>query len=334
MGERTVTASARTDNAPEFSVLITCYFEENSIDEFHAQLSDALETLGRSYEIIFVNDGSTDRTWEKLQGIIENDPHVYAALDLFRNAGQQAAITAAIERARGQAFILMDSDLQLEPAELPLLVAEYDKGYDVVSGYRKNRRDSLLRVIPSKLANVIMRKASRSNFRDFGCTFKIYNADLVRAFNYGPLHIFSNVDLIARAQRCVEVPVTHHPRRYGKSGWTFQKLWKYNMDNVVKLSQRPFQLIAVCCVAASMLFAVRVALGPLLSFRFLPQVSNGLILNAMAISLLLILAVLSIVGEFSIRCFVNLQRTPGYIVREYLRRDGSGRVIRIRGGGA
>lgn len=328
-----MTAIGQSDNPPEFSVLITCYYEENSIEEFHERLSAAFAKLGRTYEIILVNDGSTDRTWDKLRELIEKDPHVYMALDLFRNAGQQAAITAAIERARGQAFILMDSDLQLEPEELPVLVAEYDKGYDVVSGYRKNRRDSLLRVVPSKLANVIMRKASRSNFRDFGCTFKIYNADLVRAFNYGPLHIFSNVDLISRAQRCIEVPVTHYARKYGKSGWTFQKLWKYNMDNVVKLSQRPFQLIAVCCVAASMLFGLRMAFGEYLPFRFLTQVSNGLILNAMAASLLLTLAVLSIVGEFSIRCFVNLQRTPGYIVRETLRRNASGQVVRIRGGG-
>lgn len=305
---------------PDFSVLITCHFEEKSIDEFHAKLSAALESLGRSYEIIFVNDGSTDATFERLRAIFERDSHVRVAMDLFRNAGQQAAITAAITAARGNAIVLMDSDLQLEPAELPRLVAEFDKGYDVVSGYRANRKDSFWRVIPSKLANMIMRRASQSTFRDFGCTFKIYNAKLVRGFEYGPFHVFSNVDLIAKAQRCLEVPVTHYPRKYGASGWTFHKLWTYNMDNVVKLSQRPFQWLAAACVATSLLFLVRILAGPFTAFRVLDQVTNGLILNALVIVLLILLAVLSLIGEFTIRCFLNLQKDPAYIVRETLER--------------
>ena len=307
---------------PEFSVLITCYQEEHSIEEFYAKLSGALERFGRTYEIIFVNDGSTDRTFDKLKEIYHRDSHVRAVIDLFKNAGQQAAITAAIEEARGRAFVLLDSDLQLDPAEFPILAAEYDRGYDVVSGYRRNRRDSLFRVIPSKLANMIMRRASNSAFRDFGCTFKIYNAELVRAFQYGPLHIFSNVDLIARAQRCIEVPVTHYPRKYGKSGWTLQKLWKYNMDNVVKLSQRPFQILAVLCVCTSVLFLLRMLAGPFIPFRVLDEVTNGLILNALAFSLLVLVAILSLIGEFAIRCFVSLQQTPVYIVKEKLERGG------------
>ena len=141
-------AIARKDHpgVPEFSVLITCYFEERSIEEFHARLSEAMRALGRSYEIIFVNDGSTDRTFEKLSGIFDRDPSVSAILDMFRNAGQLAAITAALCESRGRALLLMDSDLQLAPEEIPLLVAEYDKGFDVVSGARVNRKDSWLRI--------------------------------------------------------------------------------------------------------------------------------------------------------------------------------------------
>jgi len=305
---------------PDFSVLITCHFEEKSIEEFHARLKAALEKLGRPYEIIFVNDGSTDGTFEKLRAIFEKDPNVRVVMDLFKNSGQQAAITAAIEEARGKAIVLLDSDLQLDPAELPILVAEYDGGFDVVSGYRKNRKDSPLRVLPSKLANVIMRKASHSTFRDFGCTFKIYNARLVKAFQYGPHHVFSNVDLIAKAQRCREVPITHYPRKYGKSGWTFRKLWKYNTDNVVRLSERPFQLLAAVCLGASAVFVLRIVLGSFLDFKVLDEVTNGLILNALVLTLLLLLAVLSLIGEFAIRCFISLQQTPAYIVREKIER--------------
>ncbi|HEO69927.1 MAG TPA: glycosyltransferase, partial [Candidatus Hydrogenedentes bacterium] len=239
------------NEVPDITVCITCHFEEASIDEFHARLSAAMESLGRSYEILMVNDGSSDRTWDKLKTLFAKDLHVTCVMDFFKNAGQQAAITACMCQGRGKAFIIMDSDLQLAPEEIPLLVEEYEKGYDMVSGYRKNRHDSLLRIVPSKIANMIMRRASQSDFRDFGCTFKIYNAKLVRAFNYGPRHIFSNVDLIAQAGRRVEIPVTHYPRKYGKSGWTFRKLWQYNMDNVVKLSQRPFQILASVCLLIS-----------------------------------------------------------------------------------
>ena len=306
--------------APEFSVFVTCHFEEESIEEYHARLSKTLEDLGRPYEIIMVNDGSTDATWEKLKGIFEKDEQVRVVMDLFKNAGQQAAATACMCEARGSAWVLIDSDLQLAPEELPKLVAEYDKGYDLISGYRINRKDSLFRILPSKIANAIMRRASRSTLSDFGCTFKIYNATLLRALDLGPYHVFSNVDAIAQVVRYCEVPVTHYPRKYGKSGWTFRKLWQYNMDNVVKLSQRPFQVLAVGCVLASLLFLVRILSGFFSSFHFLAEVTNGLLLNVLAFSLLVLLAVLSLVGEFSIRSYVALQRSPAYVVREKLER--------------
>lgn len=311
---------AAAPSPPDFSVLITCYNEEHSIDEFHARLSKAMGSLGRSYEIIFVNDGGADGTFAKLTGIFQHDPNVSAIMDMFRNAGQQAAITAALCEARGRAILLMDSDLQLAPEEIPLLAAKYDEGYDVVSGARVNRKDSWLRIVPSKLANMIMRKATQSEFSDFGCTFKIYDARLVRAFGYGPHHLFSNVDLIARAGRRCEVPITHYPRKYGKSGWTFRKLMKYNTDNLVSLSERPFQILAVLCLMVALLFCLRIALGYVLPFRILGPISNGLLLNAMVISLLVTLGVLCLIGEFAIRAFLTGRNLPLYIVREVRRR--------------
>lgn len=307
---------------PEFSALITCYYEERSIEEFHGRLSKALRSLGRSFEIVFVNDGSADGTFAKLREIYSRDPHVSVILDLFHNAGQAAAMTAAICEARGRAFLFMDSDLQLAPEELPRLVAEYDKGYDVVSGARVNRQDSRLRIIPSKLANIIMRRATQSDFHDFGCTFKIYNAKLVRAFDYGPHRMFSNVDLIARAGRRCEVPVTHYPRKYGKSGWTFRKLMKYNSDNLVILSERPFQNLAGLCLAVALLFGLRILLGYVFPFRILHSVSTGLLLNAILISLLITVGVMCLIGEFAIRSFLIGRKMPLYIIREvYRKRD-------------
>ena len=317
--------------APEFSVLITCYYEERSIEEFHARLSKALRSLGRSFEIIFVNDGSTDRTFEKLGEIFERDPDVSVIMDLFQNSGQVAAITAAFCEARGRAILLMDSDLQLAPEEIPLLVAEYDKGYDVVSGARVNRKDSWLRIVPSKLANIIMRKATRSEFRDFGCTFKIYDAHLLRAFNYGPQRLFSNVDAIARAGRRREVPVTHYRRKYGRSGWTFRKLLKFNSDNLVSLSERPFQILAGLCLSIALLFSMRVLLGHIFARQFLRSVSNGLLLNALLISLLITVGVLCMIGEFAIRSFLIGRNLPFYVVRQARRRPQASTQEDLRG---
>ena len=308
-------------STPEFSIIISCFNEEDSIEEFHQRLSETLTTLDRSSEIIMVNDGSKDATWSKLKGLFEKDPRVTAVLDLFSNAGQQAAVTAGMAEARGAAWVLLDSDLQLEPGELPLLISEYDKGFDLVSGYRKNRRDSLLRIIPSKMANMIMRRASRSSLSDFGCTFKIYNARLLRAFNLGPLQVFNNVDAIAKTGRYTEVAVTHHPRKYGKSGWTFYKLWQYNMDNLMKLSQRPFQLLAGFCFLGGILFLLRILLGFIMPGGILAEITQGLVLNTVFFFSLMILSTIAILGEFAIRSFLMLQKKPAYIVREILRHD-------------
>ena len=305
---------------PEFSAIITCYYEERSIEEFHARLSAAMESLGRTYEIIFVNDGSTDKTFEKLNAIFEKDRHVTAVIDLFKNAGQAAAMTAGFIHARGRGFIFMDSDLQLDPAELPRLIAKYDEGYDVVSGCRRNRRDSWSRVIPSKIANIIMRKVSKSNLTDFGCTFKVFDARLIRAFDYGPHRAWRPAYVIAQAQRVAEIPVTHSPRKYGQSGWTFRKLFAYNMDNLVGMTDRLFQILSLVCFLLAVAFVIRIILAWLLPFSILAQITNGLILNVTVLSLLLLLSVLAAIGEFLIRSYNVLQRHPAYIIREIRQR--------------
>jgi hypothetical protein len=167
---------------------------------------------------------------------------------------------------------------------------------------------------------MIMRRASHSNIRDFGCTFKIYNATVLRAFQFGPQHVFSNVEAISRIDRISEVPVSHRPRKYGKSGWTFRKLLKYNMDNVAILSERPFQLSALICLIAAILFACRLILDLFIPLKILAFVSNGLLLNVIIISLLVNVALISFLGEFAIRSFYATRNVPLYIVREALRR--------------
>ena len=314
------TTAATESVGPEFSVIITCYYEQKSIDEFHARLSAAMESLGRSYEIVFVNDGSTDTTWEQLQAIFHRDANVHAVLDLFKNSGQRAAMAAGLCETSGRALLFMDSDLQLDPGEIPRLVAAWDAGAHVVSGCRVDRKDSFFRILPSKIANMIMRRVSLSDFRDFGCTFKIFDARLVRAFGFGPHRIFAPVDVIAAAGRKAEVPVTHAPRKYGKSGWTLRKLMTYNMDNVVQLSDRPFQIVGLVCLLLALLIAGRTIVTFFVPFSILGTITHGLLLNAVVVASLALMAVLCMVGEFTIRAFTAARSTPRYIVREALRR--------------
>jgi glycosyltransferase involved in cell wall biosynthesis len=306
---------------PEISAIITCYYEEKSIDEFHSRLSTALDSTGRSYEIIFVNDGSTDKTFEKLEAIYARDPRVSVVMDLFKNAGQANAIMAGVCEARGETFLFMDSDLQLMPEELPLLLEEYDKGYDVVSGHRTERKDSVFRKLPSKLANIIMRKISGSDLQDFGCTFKLFDAKLIRAFEPSPFLSFRQTDYIAEAQRCQDVPITHLPRKYGKSGWTFGKLWKFNMDNIVLLSQRPFQIIAWTSLVLAFLFVLRIFIENFTPISILSTVTNGLLLNVIVLALFILLTATSMVGEFAIRTFIASKKTPLFIIRKMLKRS-------------
>lgn len=311
------------DNQVEFSVIITCYYEEKSIDEFYTRLSKVMNSLGRTYEIVFINDGSTDKTFEKLKAIYDADPNVSTVIDLFRNSGQLAAMTAGIAHARGNHFIFMDSDLQLVPMELPLLLGEFDKGYDIVSGCRANRQDSLMRKIPSWFANRVMRKVAKHNVTDFGCTFKIYNGKLIRAFEFGPLKKFQTAYVYSKAQKTVEVPITHKARKHGKSGWTFRKLTSFLMDNFVGISQRPFQYLSMICLLGAAIFAVRIVVAWIIPFSILREVTPGLILNLMLVQLLLTMGVLSAIGEYVFRNFTSLQKYPIYIIRTLLRKSST-----------
>lgn len=314
-------APTRDPDAPEFSAIVTCYFEEQSIDEFHERLSGALRASGRSFEIVLVNDGSTDGTLERLHAIFERDEHVAAVVDLVRNSGQAAAVTAGCEQARGEKFVFMDSDLQLDPEELPRFVAESDKGMDVVNGYRTTREDPLHRRFASWLANGLAQWLSRSPVRDLGCTYKIVDGRIVRAFQPGPFKPLHAPSLVAAGGRVAEVPVTHHPRRYGRSGWTLRKLLAFNVHTLVDLSERPFQVLSLVCFAASLLLALRVVASAVFPGSVLSEISNGLILNAVALGLLITVGVLAVLGEYVVRSYARLRGSPAYIVRTLRRRD-------------
>jgi glycosyltransferase involved in cell wall biosynthesis len=301
----------RPNDLPEFSAVITCYNEEQSVEEFHNRLRKALDSLDGRNEIVMVNDGSADDTWGKLALLHGRDPDL-TVVNLFRNAGQCAAISAGIQEARGRHFVFMDSDLQLDPEELPVLVAAFREGNDVVNGIRRERRDPLGRRLPSFFANLILRRVAGVPFTDFGCSFQVMRGELVRAHGFGPYKPFNNVLVTRSAGRFVEVPVNHHDRPYGSSGWTTLALWRYLMDNVVLYSRGLFQFFSFAALVVALITLLRIFLPG----AILGEVSNGLVLNALLFASASILAVVAFVGEYVLRTFWLHAHGPLYVVRE------------------
>jgi len=306
---------------PEFSIIITSYYEEKSIDEFATRLIDTMRKTGRSFELVMVNDGSTDSTFERLKSLFEEHSEISHIVDLFRNSGQIAAMSCGITHAIGKFFIFMDSDLQLFPEELPLLIDKIDEGYDIVSGARKNRAEGILRTIPSKIANSMMRKIASHPITDFGCTFKIYNSKLVNAFGFGPQKKWKTAFVFKAAEKVAEVQVTQVERKYGKSGWTFRKLSEFLFDHVVGLSSRPFLILATISLSFGALIGIRIISGFFFPGGFLSNVSNGLILNLTLFSVFLNLSGFAAVGEYIFRTYQKSEKDPIYIEKTHIYRN-------------
>jgi len=299
----------------EFSAVISCYREERSLRQFHERLRKALDGLGRSFEIVYVNDGSTDATLPILLELYEEDPRIGVVIDLFKNSGSAAAVAAGVAAARGRHFILMDSDLQLDPEDLPRLVAEFDKGADLVNGVRRERQDPWMRKAASKIVNVALRRLWGAQVLDLGCTFKVAHGQLMRGLAPGPYRVLNPVHLVAAARDCVNVPVSHHPRPYGSSGWALSGLLALMIDTVLGLSRHPFQILSLVNALVVTLLVLRIAAGLVTTRTILPQVTTGLLLTVALLSLATIVAVVCLVGEYVLRVHRAVEGPPRYIIR-------------------
>ena len=220
----------RNETAPTLSVVVPVYNEEDCIEEMINRLETALSDLKTSYEIIICNDGSQDRSAVFLDSAAEANPHI-KALHFRRNFGQTAALDAGFKHARGEFVVPIDADLQNDPSDIPMLLEKAREGYDVVKGWRQNRKDPFLtRVLPSKVANWIIGKITGVKLHDYGCTLTLYRREVLEEINlYGEMHRFIPVYAHAVGANIVEVPVQHHPRKFGESkyglGRTFRVLF-------------------------------------------------------------------------------------------------------------
>ncbi len=221
-----------TQDHPELSVVVPVHNEQENVTPLVERLKAVLEQYGRSYEIIFVDDGSSDGTFEALRAVHESDPSL-RIVRFTRNYGQTPALVAGFDHARGKVVVAMDGDLQFHPEDLPRIVDKLAEGYDIVSGCRDRSNDPATRSLPSRAANMMMVYVSGVQMRDFGSTFKAYRREMLQHLRlYGELHRF--IPALARryGARMVEVPVQWSQRVHGKSHYGLSRTWRVFLDMI------------------------------------------------------------------------------------------------------
>jgi len=249
--------------------VVPLYNEEDSVEELLARILEVGKEFDFPYEIIFVDDGSKDKTWELIGQLKETTPHL-KAIKFRRNYGQTSAMAAGIEYAWGQIIVTLDGDLQNDPSDIPLLLKKIDEGFDIVSGWRKNRKDHFSRVIPSRIANAIISFTTGVRLHDYGCSLKAYRKECINSLKaYGEIHRFFPALASMTGARVTEVPVTHHPRIYGVSKYGFNRIFKvfsdiFAMNLIIRFSSMPLKGFAVCSLPfflSTMLFGLLAGLA-------------------------------------------------------------------------
>ncbi|MBD3289336.1 glycosyltransferase [candidate division KSB1 bacterium] len=215
----------------ELSVAVPLYNEEENVRILYQKIKDAMDSIHREYEIIFVDDGSKDQTFPILEEIHHDDRNV-KVIKFRGNFGQSAAMAAGFEAAQGEVVIAMDGDLQNDPSDIPVLVDKLNEGYDVVSGWRKNRKDKLIiRKVPSKIANKIICSVTEVKLHDTGCSLKVFRSEIIKRINlYGELHRFIPALAKIEGARITEMAVKHHARKFGQSKYNITRTFRVIVD--------------------------------------------------------------------------------------------------------
>lgn len=212
------------------SVVAPVFNEHENIPLLYEAVESALKSID-DWEFILVDDGSVDGSMEELQKIADADPKRIKIVSLRRNFGQTAAIAAGVDHASGEIIVLMDADLQNDPNDIPKMLEKLEEGYDLVSGWRKDRQDNIMRKIPSRIANQIICRVTGVYLHDYGCTLKAYRREVLTGFRlYGEMHRFIPAFANSVGAKIIEMPVTHHPRKFGKPNYGMERTLKVILD--------------------------------------------------------------------------------------------------------
>ena len=318
---------AAASSGPRYSLVVPFYNEQMVVRELYERLRRVMDGLGQSYEMLLVNDGSSDGTAEVLADIAASDERVWF-IDLRRNFGQATALQAGFDQARGEVIVAMDGDLQHDPYEIPLLLAKIDEGYDIASGWRRRRGDGFLsRRLPSRVANWLLAKVSGVALRDFGTTFKAYRREVLQDVRlYGDMHRFVPAVCARLGARICEVPIKNVRRKVGKSNYGIGRTFRVAMDImtlrfITAYLTRPLHLFgkaALVCIAAGGLilgygfirklvqwssFHLLSEHGPLMALGFAAVIAGMLFLST------------GLIGELLMRVYFEATSARTYSIR-------------------
>ena len=316
--------------SPQISIILPIYNEEESIPHLLEELIPALEEIGQTFEVVCVDDGSRDNSFEELKKLRAQDERV-RIVRFRRNFGQTAAFAAGFDRAEGEIVITMDADLQNDPADIPKLLAKIDEGYDVVSGWRVERwqegaKSFITRKIPSATANWLISSGTGVHLHDYGCALKAYRGEVVKSIKlYGDLHRFIPANASYYGVTVAEVPVNYRSRQFGNSKYGMGRIVRVILDLMtvrflLSYSTRPIQIFGLMGLVS---FGLGVVIGLYLSFM---KVFYGIALAERPALLLAILLVMigvqfitmGLLGELVVRTYHESQDKPIYTVRDEL----------------
>lgn len=308
------------------SVVVPVYNEYENIPLLYDAVNKALEKLNKDWELILVNDGSKDNSLEALKEVAVKDPLHVKVIGLRRNFGQTAAIAAGVDHASGEIIVLMDADLQNDPTDIPVLLAKLDEGYDLVSGWRKDRKDPFLRSFISRIANRIICKVTGVNLHDYGCTLKAYRREVITGFRlYGEMHRFIPAFANTFGARIVEIPVKHHPRVLGKSKYGFERIIKVILDLITvkflsSYADKPIYLFGGAGLGLSGIsFLVLLFLAIRRIFWGVSVMASPLFIMAIMVFILGFLSILmGLIAELLVRTYHESQGKTVYHIREMI----------------
>jgi hypothetical protein len=335
--------SAPSTTAPppathDISVVVPVYNEEESLGPLIEELHAALRPTGKNYEIVLIDDGSSDGTWTLAEKLAETDEALHL-LRFRRNFGQTAAMQAGLDAARGRAIVTIDADLQNDPADIPMMLAKLDEGYDLVAGWRKSRKDAFLnRKLPSMVANRIISSATKVRLHDYGCTLKAMTSDVAKELRlYGEMHRFIPAVASLIGARIVELPVNHRPRRFGTSKYGIGRTLRVILDLItVRFIQsylgRPMQVFGLGGLAClfigfstcAWLAVDKIAFGARLADR--PLLLLGVLLIVVGLQLLS----LGLVADVVSRTYFESQGKRTYTLRTQRVGRGSAAALAAR----
>ena len=308
----------------DLSIVVPIYNEEENILPLYERITTALAATVIRYELILVDDGSSDASFSRLAQVAAQDEHV-KVIRFRRNFGQTAAMAAGFDAAAGQVIVPMDGDLQNDPEDIPRLMAKIEEGYDVVSGWRKDRQDTFInRKLPSMIANALISRLTGVHLHDYGCTMKAYRREVLDGINlYGEMHRFVPALASQFGAKVTELPVNHHPRLFGTSKYGISRTVRVVLDLMtvkflLAYSTKPIQLFGKWGIYT--IFTAFLTGSATIYMKFFEHVNMNrnplLTLTAFLLFIGVQFIALGLLGELNARTYYEAQSKPIYVVKE------------------